>query len=73
MSSTIRVAGEPGASVRRQRALPHGNGGDEDGELHRVDEIGLLHFRGGESSDVCAMRVSESGLPIGLQIVWAAS
>ena len=39
-----RLRGEPGAAVRRTRAVAEIDRRREDGELRRVDEDGLLDF-----------------------------
>ena len=52
------------AAVQRGHAVSDRNCGREDGELHRMDEIGLLHSAAGNPAISVPCAFSESGLPI---------
>ncbi len=53
----LRPAGKSGAAVRCDSALAGGNRRDEDGHLHRLDEVLLLHLRYGYAVDLRALRL----------------
>ena len=53
----LRAADGPGAAVRRRAALPDRDRRRDDGHLHRLDEVLLLHLGRRQSRDLGAVRV----------------
>ncbi len=51
------LASEPSLAVRRQHSLPYRNRRRQDGKLHRLDEIRLLHLDRRESGYICPLRL----------------
>ena len=56
-SRLFRAAGVAGATVRRQSTLRHRDRRPRDGDVHRLDEILLLHLDRGEPGDLGAVRL----------------
>src|SRR5438105_15871614 len=53
----FRSTGRAGTTIRCEPTVRYRDSGDENGQLHRLDEVLLLHLRDRESGNIGAVRL----------------